>query len=275
MMTYSLLLKILGVINDFDNSLKLFEEMKNDKNISMNLIIITCFIKTCVSTGHIKEALASFNSIKKYNLCPDTISYITMINGIIKNSFNSIEYVKEIVYLVKESINDGIIFKNNFYMKIINYIKNNAPNLSDEFIRFLQSNEVFNYHYKENENKINNFNEMNNNIKGGNIAEKENNKDLLNYKGNYNNNGYDNKNRKPLRPIYKNNYNENNFYNGQNNNNWKAKGYKNNSGYNKSEINYEYKDYNDLGEKEYTYKVKNGYNKEKNYYNKKKGNNYY
>ena len=112
MMTYSLLLKILGVIKDFDNSLKLFEEMKKDKNITINLIIITCFIKTCVSTGHIKEALITFNSIKKYGLNPDTISYITVINGIIKNNYNSMEYAKEIIYLVKESINDGIIFQN-------------------------------------------------------------------------------------------------------------------------------------------------------------------
>jgi len=98
MMTYSLLLKILGVIKDFDNSLKLFEEMQKDKNITINLIIITCFIKTCVSTGHIKEALITFNSIKKYGLNPDTISYITVINGIIKNNYNSMEYAKEIIY---------------------------------------------------------------------------------------------------------------------------------------------------------------------------------
>ena len=239
MMTYSLLLKILGVIKDFDNSLKLFEEMKKDKNITINLIIITCFIKTCVSTGHIKEALITFNSIKKYGLNPDTISYITVINGIIKNNYNSMEYAKEIIYLVKESINDGIIFQNNFYMKIINYIKNNAPNLSNDFIQYLQNNEIFFYQHKENNKNIYNYNEINNNMSEGNVIEKENNKDMMNKTG------YANKNRKPLRPIYKSNYNENYFYNGQNNN-WKNKGYKKNSGYNKSEINYGYKDYNNF-----------------------------
>ena len=45
MMTYSLLLKILGILGDYENSFFLFEEIKNVKsNISMNLIILTCFI---------------------------------------------------------------------------------------------------------------------------------------------------------------------------------------------------------------------------------------
>ena len=270
MMTYSILLKILGIIKDFDNSLKLFEEMKADKNISMNLIIITCFIKTCVSTGHIKEALITFNSIKQYNLNPDTISYITMINGIIKNTFgNNYDYSKEIISLVKESIKEGIIFQNHFYAKIINYIKNNSPNLIDDFTNYLQKNEIFINQNKDNQNKINNYNIINNNEKK--YDEKENNKDLLNY--NENNNGYDNKNRRPLRPIYKNNYNDNNYYKGQNNN-WKNKVY-NNNGYYSSETDYGYKNYNDFGGKESNYKLKNNYIKEKYYFNKKKGNNYY
>ena len=272
MMTYSLLLKILGVKKDFENSFKLFEEMKNDKNVSMNLIIITCFIKTCLTTGHIKEALDTFNSIKKYNLNPDTISYITIINGIIKNNFDNKKYGKELIYLVKESVNDGIVFQNNFYMKIINYIKKHEPNLSEDFIKYLQNNEVFEYQYKDNKNKIYNYNEKNNNIYEGDKKEKENNKDFLNYKGEYNNR-FDNNRRKPLKPIYKNNYNENYYYNGQNNN-WKNKGYKNNNGFNKSEINFGDRDYNQF-EKGSNYIMKNNYNKEKNYFNKKKGNYYY
>ena len=227
------------------------------------------------STGHIKQAFITFNSIKKYGLTPDTISYITMINGIIKNNFNSEEYAKEIIYLVKESISDEIIFQNNFYMKIIHYIKNNAPNLSDEFIKYLQSSEVFNYQYKENKNKIYNSNDVNNNVNEINEPEKENNEGMSNNKGNFINNGYDTKSRRPLRLIYKSNYTGNNYYNGQNNNSWKNKGYKNNSDYNKSEVHYEYKDYNDFGEKVFNSRLKNSYNKEKNFYYKKKGNNYY
>ena len=282
MMTYSILLKILGVLGDFNNSYKLFEEMKNDKNVSINLIIITCYIKTCMSTGHIKEAIDTFNSIKQYHLKPDVISYITMINGIIKsnifdNKFN-IEYAKEIIYLIKESIKDNIYFQKNFYLKVINYIKNNAPDLSDEFINYLNTNYIFEYQYEDNNNKIykNNNDVNNNNIKEENYEGKENNKDSINYKGNYNNNGYDfNKKRRPLRPIYKGNYNNDyNYYNGQNNN-WKNKSYKNNNGYNNSNVKYGYKTYNDFGEKDNNYQLKNNLKKERNYYNKKVGNNFY
>ena len=270
MMTYSILLKILGLLGDFENSYKLFEEMKSDKNIEMNLIIITCFMKTCVSTGHIKEALDTFNSIKKNNLNPDTISYITMINGIIKNNFNNnIEYAKEIIFLVKESIKDGIYFQNNFYMKIINYVKSTAPNMSDEFVSYLNKNKVFDYQYKDNKNKI-----YNNNIYEEKYDnDKENNNELMNYKGKYNDYGYDNKKRRPLRQIYKSNYTENNYYNGQNTNNWKNKNYKSNIRFNNNETNYGYKNYNDFGEKDTNYKWKNNYNKERNYLNKKNGNN--
>ena len=280
MMTYSILLKILGILNDFENSYKLFEEMKSDKNISMNLIIITCFIKTCLSTGNIKQAIDTFNSIKNYGLKPDTISYITMINGIMKNHYdNNIEFVKEIIYLVKQSINDGIRFQNNFYIKVISYVKNNAPELSEQFINFINGKKIFEYQYKDNKNKIYNYNEINNNgINQDNyIDEKENNNDIMNYKGKYNNFGYDKK-RKPLRQIYKKDYNENNYYNG---NNWKNKGYKNNrfnNNFNNNESNYGYKNYNEYnnyGDKEGNYRWKNNYNKEKNYLNKKSGNNFY
>ena len=269
MMTYSILMKILGILGDFENSKKLYEEMKNDKNISMNLIIITCYIKTCFSTEHINEALETFNTIKKYNLYPDTISYITMINGIINYTKNNnqvdnkdINYIKEIIHLVKQSINDGIEFQNNFYNKIINYLKNKNPELSAEMMQLLNKKNILD-NYEENED------------------EKENNKNMINTKGRYNNNnGYDNnKKRKPLRQIYKSNYNDNNAYNGQNNN-WKNKGYKNN-GYNNYDYNkYQYNnDSNNYGEKEGNYEWKKNYNynyyKGKNYFNKKKGNNYY
>ena len=244
----------------------------------MNLIIITCFIKTCLSNGHIKQAIETFNSIKSYHLKPDTISYITMINGIMKNYYeNNIEFAKEIIYLVKESINDGITFQYNFYMKIINYVKNNSPELSEEFIKYLNSKKVFEYQYKDNKNKIYNYNDSNNKnyINNDNYAdEKENDKDMNNYKGKYNNFLYDKK-RKPLRQIYKANYNENNYYNGQNNNNWKKNNYKNSNRFNNNESNYGYNNYNDYGEKEGNYRWKNNYNKEKNYLNKKSGNNFY
>ena len=66
-----------------------------------------------------------------------------MINGIINYTKNNnqvdnkdINYIKEIIHLVKQSINDGIEFQNNFYNKIINYLKNKNPELSAEMINY-------------------------------------------------------------------------------------------------------------------------------------------
>ena len=128
----------------------------------------------------------SNNIIDKNNLSPENKARI-------KNR------QKEIIHLVKQSINDGIEFQNNFYNKIINYLKNKNPELSAEMMQLLNKKNILD-NYEENED------------------EKENNKNMINTKGRYNNNnGYDNnKKRKPLRQIYKSNYNDNNAYNGQN-----------------------------------------------------------
>ena len=294
MMTYSILLKILGILGDFDNSLKLFEEIKNLNNkIPMNLIIITCFIKTCFSTNHIKEAINTFNSIKNYNINPDTISYITMINGIINNtnkndSKNNIEYAKELIKIIKSSANDHITFYDKNYLKVINYLKkiDNNREMTNDLIKFLNENGLFNYQYKNGKNKNYNNSIDNRNLYDNedNEDNKENNKDISSYKNNsyynkknkYNNNsGYDNnKKRMPLRQIY-NNYNNNTFNNNNKNMNWKKNNY-NNSDYNYYEVdeknNNRYKNYNNFGTNN---KWKNTYNNDKNYYNNKKGNNNY
>ena len=52
MMTYSILLKILGVLEDFENSLKLFEEIRNAKNNIATLYILF-FLETL--TGSIRK----------------------------------------------------------------------------------------------------------------------------------------------------------------------------------------------------------------------------
>ena len=292
MMTYSILLKILGVLNDFENSLKLFEEIKNEKNdISMNLIIITCFIKTCFSTCHIKEAIETFNSIKNYNIVPDAISYITMINGIINNSKNkdnnSFEYAKEIVNIIKNSVNDHVILQDKNYFKAINYLKHVDKALCDELCKFLKERELFDYQFKNNRNKnyinnntVENYINVNNNINENN---KENDREMLNYNNNYNyqskknkfnnNFGYDyNKNRKPFKQIFYNNY-DNTFHNFQNTN-LEKNSYNNEFNYygNTNEKNTEYKSNNNHW---YNNKWKNIAYKEKTNYNKKKGNNFY
>ena len=293
MMTYSLLLKILGILGDFDNSLKLFEEMKNGKNnISMNLIILTCFIKTCFSSNHIKEAINAFNSIDNYNIKPDAISYITMINGIINNSKNNTttEYAKEIINIIKNSANNGILLQDKNYIKAINYLKKIDNNMSENLIIFLKEKGLFDYQHKNN-NYINSnkYENYNNNI----CDKKDDNKENDNYNNNYknknnkyneNNSGYEyNKNRKPFKQIYYNNFNNNNtYYNNKQNTTWKKNNYNNfdfdfygNADDEKTKN--KNTGYNNFNNNKYGYNNnwKNNYNKDKAYYNKKKGNNYY
>ena len=292
MMTYSLLLKILGVLGDFHNSQILFEEIKNvQNNISMNLIIITCFIKTCFSTNHIKEAIDTFNSIENYNIKPDAISYITMINGIINNTKNDInkEYAKEIVNILKKCVNNGIILQDKNYIKVINYLKQVDNEMSEEMIVFLRDKNLFDYQNKNYKNKNYVNSNINENYNSGYEDNKENNKEVLSYKNNgyqnkknkfnENNTGFDyNKNRKPFKQIFYNNYNNTYYNNNNQNESWKKNNYNNfnfygNSNNNNDEKNNGYKNYNNnYG---FNNSWKNNYNKEKNYYNKKKGSNFY
>ena len=290
MMTYSILLKILGVLEDFENSLKLFEEIRNVKsNIQMNLIIVTCFIKTCFSTNHIKEAIDTFKSIDNYNIKPDAIFYITMINGIINNSKgdNNLEYSKEIVNIIKKSGNNGIILQDKNYIKVINYLKGIDHNMSDNLIIFLKEKEIFDYQYKNKINKNNCNNNLNDSKYERNEDNKENNKEESNYKDNTSyqnkknkfndiNTGYEyNKNRKPFKQIYYNNNYNNSYFNNNQNENWKKNGYNGNFYFygNNNDKNNGYKNYNNnYG---FNNNWKNSYNKDKTFYNKKNENNFY
>ena len=285
MMTYSLLLKILGILGDYENSFFLFEEIKNVKNnISMNLIILTCFIKTCFSTAHIKEAIDTFNSIEKYNIKPDKISYITMINGIINNTKNdnNIEYAKEIVNIIKKCSNNDILLQDKNYIKVISYLNEIDNDMSQQMIRFLRDKGLFDYQNKNNKNNNYINKNINDNYKSGYENNRENNKDVTNIKkNNYqnkknkfndNNAGYEyNKNRKPLKQIFYNNYN-NTYFNNNQKINWKKNNYNNsNNGnnYNVDDKNNRYKNYNN----NYGFNKWNNQNQEN--YNKKKGNNFY
>ena len=285
MMTYSLLLKILGILGDYENSFFLFEEIKNVKsNISMNLIILTCFIKTCFSTNHIKEAIDTFNSIEKYNIKPDKISYITMINGIINNTKydGNMEYAKEIVNIIKKCSNNDIILQDKNYIKVISYLNEKDNDMSQEMIGFLRDKDLFDYQNKNY--KKNNY--INKNIKekynSGYENNKENNKDVINNKkNNYqnkknkfndNNAGYEyNKNRKPLKQIFYNNYN-NTYFNNNQKVNWKKNNYNNcNTGnnYNVDDKDNRFKNYNN------NYGFNKWNNQNQDYYNQKKGSNFY
>ena len=120
MMTYSILLKILGKLNDFDNSFKLLNEMK-DNDIKLNLIISTCFIKTCFNTNHIVEGLNLFKELPQYKIYPDNIAYTTMISGIIHN-IQTGDYSDELISIVKKSIEDKIHLNKKIYFKSLYYL---------------------------------------------------------------------------------------------------------------------------------------------------------
>lgn len=284
MMTYSILLKILGVLGDYENSYKLFEEIKVNRDISINLIMITCFIKTCFGTNHIKEAINTFNTMKNYNIHPDTISYITMINGIINNN-NSVDNAKELINIIKKCADDGIILYDKIYIKVINYLKqiDNGKDITNDLIKYLKDKGLFDYQSKNNRNKnYNKIEEHNIYYESDNMDNKENDNDASNYKNysyynkknKYNNYGYDYNNKRiPLKQIYNNNYNNSSFNNNKNAN-WKKNNYNGDFNYyrNVDDINNNgNKTYNNFGMN----KWKNNYNKDKTYYNKKKGNNFY
>jgi pentatricopeptide repeat protein len=120
MMTYSILLKILGKLNDFDNSFKLLNEMK-DNDIKLNLIISTCFIKTCFNTNHIAEGLNLFKELPQYKIYPDNIAYTTIISGIIHN-IQTGDYSDELISIVKKSIEDKIHLNKKIYFKSLYYL---------------------------------------------------------------------------------------------------------------------------------------------------------
>ena len=284
MMTYSILLKILGVLGDYENSYKLFEEIKANSDISINLIMITCFIKTCFGTNHIKEAINTFNTMKNYNIHPDTISYITMINGIINNN-NSVDNAKELINIIKKCADDGIILYDKIYIKVINYLKqiDNGKDITNDLIKYLKDKGLFDYQSKNNRNK--NYHKIEEHsiyYESDNMDNKENDNDASNYKNysyynkknKYNNYGYDYNNKRiPLKQIYNNNYNNSSFNNNKNAN-WKKNNYNGDFNYYRNAD-----DTNNNGNKTYNNfgmnKWKNNYNKDKTYYNKKKGNNFY
>ena len=160
MMTYSILMKICGKLNDFDNSNKLLNEMK-ENNISFNLIIITCFIKTCFNTNHIVEGLNIFKDLPKYNIYPDNIAYSTIILGII-NNIQYCDYSDELINLVKRSIEDRtnlnkkIYIKSLFYLTLLNH-KDKADSLSE----YLKEKNIISVYQNNSANNNNKSNEEN------------------------------------------------------------------------------------------------------------------
>ena len=216
MMTYSILMKIYGLLNDYDGSVKLLQEINSNKNIKMNLIIITCFIKTCFSTNHIKEAIELFVNLgKDYNIKGDNILYSTVLNGIMSTKIYDIVYDKEIIDIVKKSVDEGIILQNKNYNKVIYYLRGAKKfDEANELIEYLKENQIFDYYYSKNKyNNMNYINEVDSNSNSSTKFDSNSNENVQdNYEGNNNkfNNDY-NKKRKPFKQIYNNNYGNNHY----------------------------------------------------------------
>ena len=157
MMTYSILMKICGKLNDFDNSNKLLNEMK-ENNINFNLIIITCFIKTCFNTNHVVEGLNIFKDLSKYNIFPDNIAYSTIILGII-NNIQYCDYSDELISLVKKSIEDKVHVNKKIYLKSLYYLDLlNHKDKADSLSEYLKEKKIISLYPSNPSNNITNTN---------------------------------------------------------------------------------------------------------------------
>ena len=164
-------MKICGKLNDFENSYKLLNEMK-ENNINFNLIIMTCYIKTCLNTNHVVEGINTFKEMTKYNIYPDNIAYTTIISGII-NNFELCDYSDELINFLKKSIEEGIHINKNLFVKSFYYLNIlGHKDKADAFNEYLkEKNLLNNFNSKEkgsngsksNSNDSNNSNESTNN----------------------------------------------------------------------------------------------------------------
>ena len=248
MMTYSIMMKICGRLGNFEFSKILIEEVKK-KNQNLNLIIFTCYIKTCFSTDNEKEAIDTFKLLNTYKIIPDNVAYATMINGITNSND---DYSDDIIQIVFESIDKKIILQRKYYISVIKYlkrlkffdkVKSFAKKLEDyNILTPLKSHNNNNMNINNNnvENSINGNNEncyndkKENIFKNNNISLTKNNNEgttmnmnmHFNFNIDYKNNM--NRERNPLNSLWTNNFNMNKIMNPNTN----FKGMKYNNSYN-------------------------------------------
>ena len=142
MMSYSIMMKILGKLNNFEYSNKLIKAAKKTKQ-NFNLIMFTCYIKTCLSTKHIKEAIESFNELEQFGIAPDDIAYNTMINGICRNGYNEYDYSQCLYDLAKKSVCNGVYLIKKQYINVLKYIKGCKHfDKANELGKFLENHKI-------------------------------------------------------------------------------------------------------------------------------------
>jgi len=126
MMSFSIMMKIYGKLNDFKSSKALIEEVKK-KNKNISLIIFTCYIKTCFSTDNLEEAISIYNQLPKLKLVPDSITYLTMINGLMGVDRKKNQAVDRLIIdLIKESLSRNIMLNYNCYKDVVKKLQNGS-----------------------------------------------------------------------------------------------------------------------------------------------------
>jgi pentatricopeptide repeat protein len=143
MMSFSIMMKILGKLGDFETSMGLMQEVRK-KNKNISLIIFTCYMKTCFSTGHFEEGLATYKQLKVYRLTADSITYATVLNGLIqsKSREKSSLIDKEIIEILDESLSRNIDLKEKIYFDIVKKFSGSDKALAQEVKQLLDSHDI-------------------------------------------------------------------------------------------------------------------------------------
>jgi pentatricopeptide repeat protein len=144
MMSFSIMMKIYGKLNDFTASKALIEEVKK-KNKNISLIIFTCYMKTCFSTDNLEEAISIYNQLPKLKLVPDSITYLTMINGLMGVNRKKNHNLDRLIFdLIKESLSKNILLNYNCYMDVVKKLQNSNedPGILSELTELLRSHDI-------------------------------------------------------------------------------------------------------------------------------------
>lgn len=125
LMSFSIMMKIYGKLNNYQDSRKLIDELRNNQD-NISVIIYTCYIRTCFNSKKIEEAMEVYKEIKSKKLCPDEVTFNTLLIGFSNNK--CVEYTYEIL---KASIESKKVLKFHLYEKCISII---ATSYNEEVI---------------------------------------------------------------------------------------------------------------------------------------------
>jgi len=84
--TVSILVKMYGKARMLDKAIELSKTVELEYGIKPNLHVYTCLIQACVRNKQIRKSWEMFGSMLCSNICPDAITYGTVIQGCIYHS---------------------------------------------------------------------------------------------------------------------------------------------------------------------------------------------